>query len=201
MIKVLIAEDMNVVRGALVALLSLERDLAVVASVERGDEVMAAASRTRPDVAVLDIDLPGVDGLTVAERMADELPECRVVVLTAFGNPGNLQRALAGSVRGFVVKDAPAEQLANTVRRVADGEVVVAPELIAAAVGKGRNPLTTRERQLLRGIATGATVAEVATSLEIGVGTSRNYISNAIAKLHARNRTDAIRIAREMGWI
>jgi two-component system response regulator DesR len=201
MIRVLIAEDMHMIRGALVALLTLEPDMEVVAELARGDEVLDAALRTHPDVAILDIDLPGCDGLTVAEHFNRELPECRTLVLTGLSQPGNLLRALKVHVRGFIVKDAPAATLAASVRRVAAGQRVIDPELVAAALETGASPLTEREAEVLRAVETGLSTAEIAATLALSPATVRNYLSNAIGKVGARGRLDAIRISRNAGWL
>ena len=201
MIRVLVAEDMHMIRAALVALLSLEDDMEVVSELERGDTIVETALRTRPDVAVLDIDLPGLDGLTVAEQLHEQLPECQTLVLTAFGKPGNLLRALKAHVRGFVVKDAPAETLVDGIRRVSRGERVVDPELVATAMETGSTPLTTREADVLRAAASGISTDQIASRLSLSPATVRNYLSNAISKVGARNRIDAIRIARDAGWL
>src|SRR2546428_6723341 len=201
MIRVLVAEDMHMIRGALVALLSLEDDMEVVAELERGDTIVETALRTRPDVAVLDIDLPGLDGLTAAEHLHQRLPECRTLVLTGLSQPGNLLRALKAHVRGFIVKDAPAETLADGVRKVMAGERVLDPELVAAAVETGVSPLTDRETEVLRTAQTGPPTDDIAPPLHLSPATVRNYLSNAIAKVGGRNRLDAIRIARDAGWL
>jgi two-component system response regulator DesR len=198
---VLIAEDMHMIRGALVALLSLEDDMEVVAELERGDQVVDAALHTRPDVAVLDIDMPGMDGLTAAEQLHQRLPECRTLVLTGLSQPGNLLRALTVHVRGFIVKDAPAETLADGIRRVSKGERVIDPDLVAAALETGSSPLTTRETDVLRAADSGIPTEQIATQLSLSPATVRNYLSNAISKVGARNRIDAIRIARDAGWL
>jgi two-component system response regulator DesR len=200
-IRVLIAEDMHMIRGALVALLSLEEDMEVVAQLERGDAVLEAALRTRPDVAILDIDLPGLDGLTAAQELHLRLPECRTMVLTGLSQPGNLLRALTVHVRGFIVKDAPAEALADGVRRVFQGARVIDPELVAAAIETGSTPLTPREADVLRAAESGISTDEMATRLSLSPTTVRNYLSNAISKVGGRNRIDAIRIARNAGWL
>jgi two-component system response regulator DesR len=200
-IRVLVAEDMHMIRAALVALLSLEDDIEVVAELERGDTIVETALRTRPNVAVLDIDLPGLDGLTVAAQLHEQLPECQTLVLTAFGKPGNLLRALKAHVRGFVVKDAPAETLVDGIRRVSRGERVLDPELVATAMETGSTPLTTREADVLRAAASGISTDQIATRLSLSSATVRNYLSNAISKVGARNRIDAIRIARDAGWL
>jgi two-component system response regulator DesR len=201
MIRVLIAEDMHMIRGALVALLSLEDDVEVIAELDRGDQILQTALRTHPDVAVVDIDLPGVDGLTAAEQLYERLPECRTLVLTGLSQPGNLLRALKVHVRGFIVKDAPALTLADGVRRVARGERVIDPELVAAALETGSTPLTTREAEVLREAETGIPTEQIATRLSLSPATVRNYLSSAISKVGRRNRIDAIRIARDAGWL
>ena len=201
MIRVLIAEDMHMIRGALVALLQLEPDLEVVAEVERGDAVLDAVLATRPDVAVLDIDLPGLDGLSVAAALHDRLPGCRTLILTGLSQPGNLLRALQAHVRGFLLKDAPAADLANAIRSVAAGRRVLDPELVAAAVETGASPLTGRETDVLRAAASGLSTDAIGAELHLAGVTVRNYLSNAIGKLGARNRLDAIRIARHAGWL
>jgi two-component system, NarL family, response regulator DesR len=201
MIRVLIAEDMHMIRGALVALLSLEDDMQVVAELERGDRIVQTALETRPDVAVVDIDLPGVDGLTAAEQLYQRLPECRTLVLTGLSQPGNLLRALKVHVRGFIVKDAPADTLADGVRRVARGERVIDPELVAAALETGASPLTAREADVLRMAEGGVPTDQIAVQLSLSPATVRNYLSNAISKVGGRNRIDAIRIARNAGWL
>ncbi|MEU4225594.1 response regulator transcription factor [Nonomuraea sp. NPDC026600] len=201
MIRVLIAEDMHMIRSALVALLSLEDDMEVVAEIERGDEVLAAALRVRPDVAVLDIDMPGLDGLSAAEQLFERLPGCRTLVLTGLSQPGNLLRALKVHVRGFIVKDAPAQTLTDGIRRIARGERVIDPELVAAALETGSSPLTARETDVLRAAGTGISIAEIAVHLSLSQATVRNYLSNAIGKVGGRNRIDAIRISRDAGWL
>ncbi|WP_433250770.1 response regulator transcription factor [Streptosporangium sp. CA-135522] len=201
MIRILIAEDMHLIRGALVALLSLEEGMEVVAELERGDEVVEAALRTRPDVAILDIDLPGLDGLTAAQRLHERLPECRTLVLTGLSQPGHLLRALKVHVRGFIVKDAPAQALADGVRRVAAGQRVIDPELISAALETGSSPLTPREADVLRAAESGIPTEEIAALLSLSSATVRNYLSNAISKVGGRNRIDTIRIARNAGWL
>lgn len=201
MIRVLIAEDLHMIRGALVALLSLEPDIEVVAELDRGDMILEAALRLRPDVAVVDIDLPGIDGLTAAELLNQQLPECRVLVLTGLSQPGNLLRALRVHVRGFLLKDAPPDMLAAAIRRVASGHRVLDPELVAAAVETGASPLTPRESDVLRSAEAGLSTDEIGAELHLSSATVRNYLSNAIAKVGARNRLDAIRISRDAGWL
>src|SRR5713226_3809479 len=173
MIRVLVAEDMHMIRGALVALLSLENDMEVVAELERGDTIVETALRTRPDVAVLDIDLPGLDGLTAAEHLHQRLPECRTLVLTGLSQPGNLLRALKVHVRGFIVKDAPAEKLADGIRRVFNGERVIDPELVAAALETGSTPLTSRETDVLRAAQSGISTDDIARQLSLSPATVR----------------------------
>lgn len=201
MIRVLIAEDMHMIRGALAALLSLEPDMEVVAQLERGDQIVSTALRTRPDVAVIDIDLPGLDGLTAADELHEQFPDCRTLVLTGLSQPGNLLRALEAHVRGFLIKDAPAAALAEGIRRVAAGERVLDPDLIAAAMETGSSPLTAREADVLRTAEDGLPTEEIAQRLSLSPATVRNYLSNAIAKVGGRNRIDAIRIARRAGWL
>jgi two-component system response regulator DesR len=200
-IRILIAEDMDMIRGALVALLSFESGMEVVAELDRGDEIVPTALRTRPDIAVLDIDLPGLDGLSAAGQLYEYLPHCQVLVLTGLSQPGNLLRALQLHVRGFIVKDAPASALADGIRRVARGERVIDPDLVAAALETGSSPLTPRESDVLRAAAGGISTEQIGAVLGLSPTTVRNYTSNAIAKVGARNRIDAIRIARNAGWI
>jgi two-component system response regulator DesR len=200
-IRVLIAEDMHMIRGALTALLGLEPDMEVVAELDRGDQIMEAALRTRPDVAVLDIGLPGMDGLTAAERLHTALPECRTLILTGMTRPGNLLRALKTGVRGFIPKDAPAEMLADGIRQVVAGKRVIDPDLVAAALETGATPLTTRETDVLREAENGTSTEDIGVRLALAPATVRNYLSNAISKTGARNRIDAIRIARDAGWL
>jgi two-component system, NarL family, response regulator DesR len=201
MIKVLIAEDMHLIRGAIAALLGLEQDMEVVAELDRGDLIVATALKTEPDVAVLDIGLPGLDGLTAAERLHEELPTCRVVILTGMSQPGNLLRALKVHVRGFIPKDAPARTLADGIRRVAAGDRVIDPGMVAAALETGASPLTAREADVLRAAERGLSTEAIGLRLSLAPTTVRNYLSNAIAKTGGRNRLDAIRIARDAGWL
>lgn len=201
MIRILLAEDMHMVRGALVALLDLEDDFEVVAEIARGDEVVPTALDVRPDVAVIDIDLPGLDGLSAAARLRAELPGCRTLILTALGRPGTLRRAMAAQVSGFLRKDESPRRLADAIRRVHGGGRVVDPELAMAAWGGAENPLTERETEVLRLAADGHDADEIAGMLHLTIGTVRNYLTSVVTKLHARNRVDAIRIARENDWI
>jgi two-component system response regulator DesR len=197
----LIAEDQVMMREALALLLDQEPDLSVVAQVGRGDEIVPAALRTRPDVALVDIELPGLDGIDAAARLRDALPGCVVVVVTTFARPGYLRRALDVGVRGFVVKDGPIESLVDAIRRVLAGEVVIDPALAAGALASGPNPLTDRERDVLREATGGATIADIATVLSLSRQTVRNYLSAAIGKTGTRNRVEAATEARERGWL
>ncbi|GAA0430025.1 DNA-binding response regulator [Acrocarpospora corrugata] len=197
MIRVLLADDEHLVRQAIATLLTLESDLEVVAQVARGDEVKAAVTAHRPDVVVLDVEMPGLDGLTVAES----LPGQAMVILTSFGRPGYLRRALAAGVRGFIPKDASADELATAIRKVHAGGRYLDPEMAASAMMAGESPLTERERDALALAARGASVSEIAAALHLTEGTVRNYLSNAIAKLGVGNRITAIRAAQDMGWI
>ncbi|WP_405821830.1 response regulator transcription factor [Streptomyces sp. NBC_01390] len=202
MIKVLLAEDQSMVREALAALLGLEPDIEVVTQVARGDEVLSAArAHADLDVALLDIEMPGATGIEAAAQLHREFPSLKLVVLTTFGRPGYLRAAMEAGADAFLVKDAPAAQLAAAVRKVLAGERVIDPTLAAAALADGANPLTDREREVLRAAADGATNAELAKILHLSQGTVRNYLSTAIQKLTARNRTEAVRIAREKGWL
>ncbi|WP_199545749.1 response regulator transcription factor [Streptomyces sp. N35] len=200
-IKVLLAEDQSMVREALAALLGLEPDIEVVAQVARGDEVLGAVRAHAPDVALLDIEMPGATGLEAAAELAVEFPALKIVILTTFGRPGYLRRAMESGASAFLVKDAPASQLAEAVRKVLAGEKVIDPALAAAALSEGADPLTDRERDVLREAADGATNAELAARLHLSQGTVRNYLSTAIQKLAARNRAEAVRIARDKGWL
>jgi two-component system response regulator DesR len=200
-IRILIAEDMEMIRAALVALLSRETDMEVVAELDRGDKVVEAAIATHPDVAVLDLDMPGLDGLSAAELLRTQVPDCQVLVLTGLSQPGHLLRALKVHVRGFILKDAPAAKLAEGVRAVAAGQRVIDPELLAGALETGESPLTSREVDVLRAAASGFSTEQIAEKLSLSSTTVRNYLSNAIAKLGGRNRIDAIRIARDAGWL
>jgi two-component system response regulator DesR len=200
-IRVLIAEDQSMVRGALRALLELEDDIRVVAEVGRGDQVVAAAREHAPDVALLDIEMPGCDGLEAARALAVEVPGTRAVVLTTFGRPGYLRRAMEVGAAGFLVKDAPVAELARSIRAVVAGERVIDRDLAAAALAIGATPLSAREADVLREAAGGATVAEIARRLFLSDGTVRNYLSSAIGKTGARTRVEAARVAEERGWL
>jgi len=200
-IRVLLAEDQTMVRGALASLLDLEPDIEVVAQVSRGDEVVAAALASTPDVALLDIEMPGCTGLDAADALTGELPDCRILILTTFGRPGYLRRAMEGGAAGFLLKDAPAGELAAAIRRAVGGERVVDPGLAAAALSQGESPLTPRELEVLAASRQNATVAELAQTLYLSPGTVRNHLSSAMQKLDARNRAEAVRIAEEKGWL
>ncbi len=201
MIRVLLAEDQAMVRGALVALLELEKDIAVVAEVERGDQILPAALAARPDVALLDIELPGGSGLDAATALHDALPACRVVMLTTFGRAGYLRRAMKEGAVGFLLKDAPAADLARGIRRVLSGQRVLDPALALTALSEGDNPLTSREREVLAEAVHGATVADIAGRLALSEGTVRNHLSVAIQKVGGRNRFEAARRAEDKGWL
>lgn len=201
MIRVLLAEDQAMVRGALAALLRLEEDIEVVAEVARGDEVMPAALKALPDVALLDIEMPGGGGLSAARSLHKRLPSCRIVILTIFGRSGYLRRAMESGAVGFLLKDAPATELAVAIRRVVAGERVVDPELALAALSEGNNPLTRREQEVLVVALDGASITEIAARLVVSEGTVRNHISTAIQKLGAQNRMEAARLAEQKGWL
>ena len=201
MIRVLIAEDQGMVRGALKALLAMEGDIEIVAETDRADEVLPLASRTKPDVALLDIEMPGGDGITAAGQLRRELPSCRTLILTTFGRPGFLRRAMESGASGFMLKDAPAHELALAIRRTMAGERVIDPGLAAAALSSGISPLSEREREVLVAGQDGATIAEIAKSLFLSEGTVRNYLSSAIQKLEVNNRTEAARVAEDQGWL
>jgi two-component system response regulator DesR len=200
-VRVLLAEDQAMVRGALSALLSLEDDIEIVAEASRGDQVLPAALNTLPDVALLDIEMPGGDGLEAAAVLHERLPSCLVVILTTFGRSGYLKRAMESGAVGFLLKDAPASELAKAIHRVMKGERVVDPALAAAALSEGDNPLTEREREVLAASEGGATIEDIAARLYLSEGTVRNYLSTAIKKLGARNRVEAARLAESKGWL
>jgi two-component system response regulator DesR len=201
MIRILIAEDQAMVREAIAGLLDLEDDLEVVAQVGRGDEVLAAAVASRPDVALLDIEMPGLSGLEVLDRLAAQRPDCRILILTTFGRPGYLRRAMEGGAAGFLLKDAPIAQLASAIRRAMAGERIVDPGLAAAALSEGASPLTRREQEVLLASREHATVAQVAVALHLSPGTTRNHLSAIMGKLGAHSRIEALRIAEEKGWL
>ena len=200
-VRVLLAEDQAMVRGALSALLSLEDDIEIVAEASRGDEVLAAALDTLPDVALLDIEMPGGDGLEAAAVLHERLPSCLVVILTTFGRSGYLRRAMESGAVGFLLKDAPASELAEPIHKAMKGERVVDPALAAAALSEGDNPLTEREREVLAASEGGATIEDIAARFYLSEGTVRNYLSTAIKKLGARNRVEAARLAERKGWL
>jgi two-component system, NarL family, response regulator DesR len=200
-IRVLLAEDQAMIREALAALLSFEDDIEVVAQVGRGDEVIKAARDTSPDVALLDIEMPGMDGLAAAAALKRASPDIEIVILTTFGRPGYLRRAMESGVSAFIVKDSPADKLAQTIRQVRKGQKVIDPDLAAAALSEGASPLTPRERDVLAASQDGATIAEIAGLLYLSEGTVRNYLSACIQKTGARNRTEAVRLAEERGWL
>ena len=201
MIDVLLAEDVHMVRGALAALLDLEPDIGVVSQVASGDAIVAAALEHRPDVAVIDIDLPGIDGITAAAELRTALPGCRTLILTSLSRPGAIRRALAARVDGFLLKDAPSERLADAVRQVAAGRRVIDGDLALSAWETEDCPLTGREIEILRLAATGEDVADIAGRLFLSPGTVRNYLTTAVIKLNARNRLDAVRVATDNGWL
>jgi two-component system, NarL family, response regulator DesR len=201
MIRVLLAEDQAMVRGALASLLELEPDISVVSEAARGDEVTDAALQARPDVALLDIEMPGATGLEALQRLRRELPDVRVLILTTFGRPGYLRRAMESGASGFLLKDAPAHQLASAIRRAVAGERVVDPGLAAAALSQGESPLTVREREVLCASRDHATIADIAGALYLSPGTVRNHLSSVIQKLDAHNRGEAVKIADHNGWL
>ncbi|AWS41009.1 DNA-binding response regulator [Streptosporangium sp. 'caverna'] len=201
MIRVLLAEDLRILREALAGLLRLEGDIEVVAEVEYGDEIVPAAMDHRPDVAVIDIEMPRMDGLDAAAELHRLLPDCRTLILTAVGRPGNLRRGISARVSGFILKDSRPEDLAAAIRTVAAGGRVIDPQLAYTTLDMPENPLTDREQDVLRLTAGGATPREVAGRLHLTYGTVRNYLASSVTKLDARNRVDAIRIATEAGWL
>ncbi|GAB3932111.1 response regulator transcription factor [Kribbella albertanoniae] len=200
-IRLLIADDQALVRGALAALLDLEPDLEVVSEVGRGDEVVAAAKASTPDVALLDVEMPGLDGIEAAAALRAAVPGVRILMVTTFGRPGYLRRAVQAGAAGFVVKDTPAAQLADAVRRVHQGLRVVDPSLAAETLVAGTSPLTGRESDVLRAAREGGTVADIAKELHLSEGTVRNHLSAAIGKTGARTRAEAARIALDNGWL
>ena len=201
MIRVLIAEDQGMVRGALKALLAMEADIEIVAEADRADNIVSEALENKPDVALLDIEMPGGAGITAAGQLRKELPSCRVLILTTFGRPGFLRRAMESGASGFMLKDAPAHELAVAIRRTMAGERVIDPGLAAAALSAGVSPLSEREREVLVAGQGGASIAEIAQALFLSEGTVRNYLSSAIQKLEVSNRTEAARVAEEQGWL
>jgi two-component system response regulator DesR len=201
LIKVLLAEDQGMMRGALALLLNLEEDFEVVGQVSTGDRIVPTAREVRPDVAVLDIEMPGRSGLDAAADLHAELPACKILIVTTFGRPGYLRRAMEAGASGFLVKDGPVEDLARAIRRVLAGERVVDPELATDALSAGPNPLTARERDVLAAAVDGSTIADIAGRLHLSESTVRNYLSAAIGKTGSRNRIEAVRAARHNGWL
>lgn len=201
MIRVLLAEDQLMFRTAVRRLLELEGDIEVVAEVGRGDELLTSALATRPDVAVVDIEMPAQDGISAASELRRALPSCRTLILTMYGRPGFIQRAMAGGIAGFVLKDAPVESLAAAIRRCAAGEDVIDAGLAAQALRAGPSPLSPAEREVLAACAEGLPTPELARRLSLSEGTVRNKVSEILAKLGARNRTEAAQIAKENGWL
>ncbi len=200
-IRLLLADDQALVRGALAALLNMESDIDVVAQVGRGDDVLAAVTADPVDVALLDIEMPGMDGIEVVAQLAAEAPSVRSLIVTTFGRPGYLRRAMDAGAAGFVVKDTPAPELADAVRRVNAGLRVVDPDLATESLIEGMNPLSGREQEVLTQALTGAPVTEIARRLSLSSGTVRNYLSSATAKTHARSSAEAAVIARDRGWL
>ncbi|MER6067539.1 response regulator transcription factor [Streptomyces sp. NPDC001817] len=200
-IRVLLAEDQGMMRGALALLLGMEEDIEVVSQLGSGDGIVDAVLTHRPDVALLDIELPGISGLDAAAELREQAPDCRVLILTTFGRPGYLRRAMEAGAAGFLVKDGPVEELAAAIRRVLTGESVVDPALAAAALSAGPSPLTARECEVLKASVDGATVADIAGRLHLSESTVRNYLSSAIGKTGTRNRAEAVREARQQGWL
>ncbi len=200
-IRVLLADDQALIRGAFAALLGLESDIVVIAEVGSGDQVVPAAVQHRPDVALLDVQMPGLDGLAAAAALKEQLPSCRVIILTTFGRPGYLRRAMEAGATGFLVKDVPPEQLVDAIRRVHSGLRVVDPQLAADTLTMGTSPLTGRERDVLVAASAGGTVAQVAKTLFLSEGTVRNHLSAAIGKTGAATRAEAIRLATDRGWL
>ncbi|GAB1640449.1 response regulator [Krasilnikovia sp. MM14-A1259] len=201
MIRLLLADDQALVRGAMAALLNMEPDLDVVAEVCRGDEVLAAARDHHADVALLDVEMPGLDGVAAARELHRHLPACRVLIVTTFGRAGYLRQAMAAGAAGFIVKDTPARQLADAVRRVHEGLRVVDPALAAQSLAFGDSPLTERETDVLRAARTGGTVADIARELHLSEGTVRNHLSSAIGKTGTRTRAEAVLMAQDNGWL
>jgi two-component system response regulator DesR len=199
--RILIADDQAMIRGAFAALLGLEPDFDVVAQVGSGDQVVPQALLTRPDVALLDVQMPGLDGLAAAASLHSQLPTCRVIILTTFGRPGYLRRAMEAGAQGFLIKDAPPEQLIDAIRRVLAGLRVVDPGLAAETLSVGESPLTGRERDVLSTALSGGTVAEIAASLYLSEGTVRNHLSSVIGKTGTRTRAEAARVATDRGWL
>ncbi|MEV8631041.1 response regulator transcription factor [Streptosporangium sp. NPDC051023] len=201
MIRVVLVEDQAMVRGALASLLGLEPDIEVVGEAASGHEALRVALETAPDVVLLDIEMPGGDGITAGARIREALPDCHIMILTTFGRPGYLRRAMEAGAVAFLVKDSPARELAAAIRRVRDGERVIDPGLAAAALSAGPNPLSPRERDVLAAAVDGSTVGDIAVNLHLSEGTVRNYLSSAIQKTRARNRIEAVQRAQAQGWL
>lgn len=197
----MLAEDQGMIRGALATLLGLEDDIEIVGEASSGDQAVSVATEVVPDVALLDIEMPGKDGLTAAQEIRAALPGCKVMILTTFGRPGYLRRAMEAGASAFLVKDSPAEELAAAIRRVLAGERVIDPALAAAALSAGPNPLSPRERDVLAASSDGSTIGDIAGRLHLSEGTVRNYLSSAIHKVGARNRIEAVRSAESQGWL
>jgi two-component system response regulator DesR len=200
-LRILLAEDVAMVRGALVALIELEPDLKVVAAIESGLDIVPTALAYQPDISVIDIDLPGLDGLSAAAQLHESLPSCRTLILTNLGRAGTVRRALAAHVSGYLLKDSPSEKLASAIRNVAAGSRVIDPQIAAAVWDGGQDPLSAREREVLRLTAAGADAAEIAATLHLSVGTVRNYLTTIVSKLNARTRVDAVKTAYDEGWL
>lgn len=201
MIRVILAEDQGMVRGALATLLGLEDDIEVVAVAADGQEALEIAVELRPDVVLLDIEMPRMDGITAAGELRAKVPTAKVMILTTFGRPGYLRRAMEAGAVAFLVKDSPADELAAAIRRVLDGERVIDPALAAAALSAGPNPLSPREQNVLNASADGSSISDIASALHLSEGTVRNYLSTAINKVGARNRTEAAQTAQRQGWL
>jgi len=200
-LKILLAEDVAMVRGALVALIELEPDLKVVAAIENGADIVPVALTHQPDIAIIDIDLPGLDGISAAAQLHEKLPACRTLILTNLGRAGTLRRALGAHVSGYMLKDAPPEQLAMAIRNIANGRRVIDPHLALSTWEGSQNPLSPREHAVLRLAADGSEPEEIAAVLHLSVGTVRNYLTTIVTKLQARNRVDAIKTAYDAGWL
>lgn len=201
MIRILLADDQALVRGALAALLSLEPDIEVVAEVGSGADVLPAVLEHRPDVALVDVEMPGLDGISATAQVTREAPRTRVLIVTTFGRPGYLRRAMQAGASGFVVKDTPAPQLADAVRRVHGGLRVVDPKLATDSLLAGESPLTQRETEVLQSARDGSSVAAIAAKLFLSEGTVRNHLSAAIGKTGATNRAEAVITAEGNGWL
>lgn len=200
-IRVVLADDQALVRGALAALLSLEEGIAVVGEAGRGDELVELVRKTRPDIALIDIEMPGLDGIAATKQITAACPEVACLIVTTFGRPGYLQRALGAGARGFIVKETPAEQLADAVRSVHAGQRVVDPALAAESLFSGANPLTDREREVLTLALEGGRILDIARAVHLSAGTVRNHLSSAIGKMGAETRVEAARRANELGWL